>query len=81
MTTRTHIGRSTHRQRHARSVFTRRPGLTPGDIIEAIIDELAMGELGQSVDAIVIDRTGPGSLHVDYGEAGRFRLEVVPLDG
>lgn len=55
--------------------------LTPDDIIEAIIDELAMGELGQGVDAFVLDRMGPGSLHLDYGDAGRFRLDVVPLDG
>ena len=51
--------------------------LKPQDIIEAIIDELALGELGQSIDAFSFTRVGPGSLVLDYGESGRFRLSVV----
>jgi hypothetical protein len=51
--------------------------LTPDDIIEALIDELAMGDLGQSVDSFTFTRTGLGSLTLDYGELGRFRLSVV----
>lgn len=50
--------------------------LTPGDIIEAIIDELAMGELGESVNAFELRRTGAGELLLDYGVAGRFTLVV-----
>ncbi|WP_182526778.1 hypothetical protein [Nocardioides dongkuii] len=52
------------------------PPLTTEDIIEAIIDELAIGELGQSVDSVRIDRVGSGTLMLDYGDAGRFRLDV-----
>ena len=51
--------------------------LTPADIIEAIVDELAMGELMEALDAVQIRRTGPGCLILDYGKAGRFRLDVV----
>ncbi|MGN6780049.1 MAG: hypothetical protein ACTHJH_00950 [Marmoricola sp.] len=50
--------------------------LTPNDIIEAIIDELAMGELGESVEAFALKRVGPGDLMLDYGELGKFRLIV-----
>lgn len=51
--------------------------LTPADIIEAIIDELAMGELGEQFDTFRIDRVGDGSLLLDYGAAGRFNLDVT----
>jgi hypothetical protein len=51
--------------------------LTPDDIIEEFIDELAMGELGQRV-AFDLSRTGPGVWLLDYGDLGRFRLTVVP---
>lgn len=54
--------------------------ITSDDIIEAIIDELAMGELGESVEAFEFSRTGPGTLLLDYGDLGRFRLSVVPAD-
>lgn len=53
--------------------------LQPGDIIEAIIDELAMGELGEQVDEFAFTRTSDGSLLLDYGAAGRFKLEVTRL--
>ncbi len=56
------------------------PPLTPDDIIEAIIDELAMGELGQTVDSFHFHRAGPGTLLLDYGDAGRFRLDVSAQD-
>lgn len=39
--------------------------LTADDIIEAIIDELAIGELGESVDSFVLERVGPGDLSLD----------------
>jgi hypothetical protein len=50
------------------------------DIIEAIIDELVMGDLGENVPDIHVTRTGPGSLSLDYGSEGRFTLtvEAVP---
>lgn len=51
----------------------------PGDIIEVIIDELAMGELGQQFDHFALTRTSDGSLLLDYGPAGRFRLDVTKL--
>jgi hypothetical protein len=51
--------------------------LSPADIIEALVDELAIGELADRFDALRIQRTGPGSLLLDYGDAGRFRLDVV----
>jgi hypothetical protein len=51
--------------------------ITPQDIIEAIIDELAMGELGESVDAFILTSIGPGELRLDYGEWGTFRLTVT----
>jgi hypothetical protein len=51
--------------------------LTPHDVIEALVDELAMGDLGQSVDSFKFTRTGPGELVLDYGDGGRFRLSVV----
>jgi hypothetical protein len=53
--------------------------LTPADIIEEIVDELALGELGQSVDAFRFTRTGPGTLELDYGDLGRFVLSVVQV--
>lgn len=55
--------------------------LTPADIIEAIVDELAVGELGERFDAFRIDRTAPGTLLLDYGDAGRFRLDVTEARG
>jgi hypothetical protein len=55
--------------------------LTPADIIEAIVDELAMGELGERFDAFRIERSAPGTLLLDYGDAGRFRLDVTAAKG
>ncbi|WP_141820070.1 hypothetical protein [Humibacillus xanthopallidus] len=51
--------------------------LSPGDVIEAIIDELVVGELGEQRASVRVDRLAPGSLFLDYGDAGRFRLDVV----
>jgi hypothetical protein len=48
------------------------------DIIEAVTDELVMGELADDVPSIQVERTGPGSLLLDYGSAGRFTLTVAP---
>ena len=54
---------------------------TPADIIEAIIDELVMWELGEGIEAFQIDRVGPGTLMLDYGDEGRFRLDVTETNG
>lgn len=54
--------------------------LSPSDIIEAIIDELVTGELGDATENVDVKRTGPGSLALDYGRQGRFRLTVTPED-
>lgn len=51
--------------------------LTPADVIEAIVDELAMGELGERFEALGIDRAAPGTLILDYGDGGRFQLDVT----
>ena len=37
-----------------------------------------MGDLGEGVPSIHVERTGPGSLLLDYGSEGRFTLTVVP---
>lgn len=50
---------------------------SPADIIEAIVDELAMGDLGERVDTFSMSRLEDGSVLLDYGSAGRFRLEVT----
>lgn len=50
------------------------------DVIETVADELRAGHLGESADALHIRRTGPGSLLLDYGDAGRFSLVVSALD-
>jgi hypothetical protein len=51
--------------------------LSPEDIVERILDDLIMGEFGDSVDALEVSKSGPGSLVLDYGKLGRFRLSVV----
>jgi hypothetical protein len=53
--------------------------LTPEDIIEALVDELAMGDLAERSDAFRIDRAAPGTLLLDYGQDGRFRLDVTEV--
>jgi hypothetical protein len=53
--------------------------LEPADIIEVIVDELVTSDIGQAFGAISVSRTGPGSLLLDYGDGGRFRLEVVEI--
>jgi len=50
--------------------------ITPELIIENLIDELAMGELGQSVDGVHFLRLAPGILRLEYGELGSFILSV-----
>lgn len=59
----------------------RMPHVSPEAIIEEVVDELALGDLGQSVDGFRIERVGPGTLMLDYGDAGRFRLEVTAQGG
>ena len=41
--------------------------ITPAVIIEEIVDGLAMGGLGQSSVSLHFQRTGPGSLLLDFG--------------
>lgn len=50
--------------------------MEPADVIELIIDNRAMADGLGGVPAIHIARTGPGSLDIDYGDAGRFTLTV-----
>ena len=52
--------------------------LNPEDIIEAIVDELMVGDLAQDVSSIHVERKDPGSLLLDYGTHGRFTLTVTP---
>jgi hypothetical protein len=54
--------------------------LSPEDIVEAIVEELAMGDLGESVEAFRFERLAPGKLRLDFGDAGRFHLVVVEID-
>ncbi len=49
-------------------------------IIEEIIDPLAMGDLGESVDAFPVTRLDEGTLLLDYGKRGRFILAVATAD-
>jgi hypothetical protein len=49
-------------------------------IIEEIIDPLAMGDLGESVDAFHMTRPDEGTLLLDYGQHGRFILAVTKAD-
>jgi hypothetical protein len=51
--------------------------ITTADTIEAMIDELVMGELGDGVPNLQVTRTGPGSLSLNYGSEGRFTLTVA----
>lgn len=53
--------------------------LTAADIIEAILDELVMGDLGASFDDISIERVSRGTLMLDYGDGGQFQLDVIEL--
>jgi hypothetical protein len=53
--------------------------ITPNDIIEAVVDELATGDLAQSVDAFQFTRISSGELLLAFGEAGRFVLTVRPV--
>jgi hypothetical protein len=53
--------------------------VSPEDIIEAVLDPLAMGDLGERVEAFRFERLSPGSLLLDFGAAGRFRLDVVQV--
>lgn len=48
------------------------------DIIESIRDELVMGDMGQRFEDLTVGRTACGSLLLDYGKAGRFKLTVKP---
>jgi len=50
---------------------------TPDEILEELIDDLAMGELSESVDAFKFTKTAPGTLVLDYGDRGRFTLVVA----
>ena len=52
--------------------------ITPTEITESIVDDLVMGFDDRS-PSIRVTRTGPGSLDLDYGQAGRFRLVVEEL--
>jgi len=52
--------------------------ITPGDIIEAIVDELVQGEFASNVAEVKVARTAPGALLVNYGSEGRFAITVAP---
>jgi len=48
------------------------------EITEEIIDHLVIGFDDRS-PAIKVSRTGPGTLDLDYGEAGHFTLTVAEI--
>lgn len=48
---------------------------SPADIVEAIIDELAMGDLGEQIDSFSLSRVEDGTVLLCYGSSGRFELE------
>ena len=50
--------------------------ITPERIIEEIVDLLALGELGQSVDAFTLTRLAPDALLLDYGQGRAFVVRV-----
>jgi hypothetical protein len=50
--------------------------ITAEQIIEELVDGLAMGDLGESVESFHFTRVGPGVLRLDYGDAGQFTLTV-----
>jgi hypothetical protein len=50
--------------------------ITPVEITEAIIDDLAITFAGRS-PTISVTRTGPSTLDLGYGEAGHFTLIVA----
>jgi hypothetical protein len=52
--------------------------LTASDIIEAIIDDLVMGEVTGDIPEVRVNRDGDSSLTLDYGDARRFVLTVRP---
>lgn len=52
--------------------------ITESAIIEEVLDPLMMGELGQSSDTAVLERTAPNEIVVDFGVPDRvFVLTVV----
>jgi hypothetical protein len=55
--------------------------ITPADIIEEIVDGLAMGAIGQASMNLNFERTGPGSLLLDFGGSPQlFTLTVEAKD-
>jgi hypothetical protein len=58
--------------------FEENVSMNVNDIIEAIVDELVMSDLADDIPSIHVERTGPGSLLLNYGSAGRFTLTVAP---
>jgi hypothetical protein len=57
---------------------THQETVSVAEIIETVIDELAVG-VGESAGQVTITRTGPGSLALDYGDSGRFTLRVAEV--
>ncbi len=48
------------------------------EITEEIVDNLVVG-FGDRSPTIRVSRTGPGTLDLDYGEAGHFTLTVAEV--
>jgi hypothetical protein len=70
------------RQRHERAFA--RPlwkdlitAISPSDLIEEILDDLAMGEIGQQAESFALSRIDAGTVLLDYGSLGKFRLTVT----
>jgi len=71
------LNRRFSRLRTGALVETDAMAVTPADIIEAIVDELVIGDVASDAPEVEVSRTGPGSLLLDYGHQGRFRLTVT----
>jgi hypothetical protein len=54
--------------------------ISPGDVIEQIVDDIAMGELGQSTDSFAVSRIDDGTLLLDYGASGKFTVAVTRVE-
>lgn len=40
--------------------------ISPADLIEAVLDDLAMGEIGQQADSFALTRIDAGAVTLDY---------------
>jgi hypothetical protein len=55
--------------------------LSAVEVLDCLIEDVGSGSLAEWAKTVRLHRSGPGSVTLDFGRAGAFRVRVESVDG